>query len=278
MQQLLGLVRLGRDVRSLAELQHRLLRGRPVAAGAGDDPPLVPETGSRLVERRLDRIRQPRDVVAVERVERRDRAGVARRVAPATARPPASPRSPRRRARRVGSSGLAVTSQTRRRTRAQPRASAPSRPRARRRRGCRPPAVAAPPRAPAQPSRPSGRRGTTCRSRCGRTRRRAGAVGRDRAQPLRLREDRCRVSSPATGAACHRVCSPGKWVPQGLRKEVTLLLYPVGTSRDHSVRRRFHGPLALHPGRHRRPRVRDHVLHGRSRRPQPRRLVVATPF
>ena len=40
-QQLLGLVRLGRDERALAELQRRLLRRRPVAAGARDHEALV---------------------------------------------------------------------------------------------------------------------------------------------------------------------------------------------------------------------------------------------
>ena len=71
------------DPRALAQLQHRLLRGRPVAAGAGDEDLRLrraPAPSAR--ERRLDGVRQPRDVLAAQRGDRRDRARVARGVAP----------------------------------------------------------------------------------------------------------------------------------------------------------------------------------------------------
>ena len=62
------MVRLGRDPGALAELQHRLLRGRPVAAGARDQPALVLETGSGSAGELLgDRIGKPRDVLAAQR-------------------------------------------------------------------------------------------------------------------------------------------------------------------------------------------------------------------
>ena len=83
MQKLLGVVRLRRDVRALSELQHRLLRGRPVAAGAGDQEPLVLRDQLALLQRVLDCAGQPGDVLAVQRRQRRDRARVARGVAPA---------------------------------------------------------------------------------------------------------------------------------------------------------------------------------------------------
>ena len=83
MQQLLGVVRLGRDVRSLAELQHGLLRGRPVTARRrrrASARARRPAHVSRAPPRRRP---AASDVLAVERCERSDRAGVAHRVAPA---------------------------------------------------------------------------------------------------------------------------------------------------------------------------------------------------
>ena len=47
-QELLDPVRLGGEVRALAQLQRRLLGGRPVAAGAGDQPALVRRDGQPL--------------------------------------------------------------------------------------------------------------------------------------------------------------------------------------------------------------------------------------
>ena len=81
-QELLGQVRLGGDVRALTQLQRRLLRGRPVAAGAGDQPALV-SRDRRRCRRELcgNRVRQPGDVLTAQGGERRDRAGVAGRVA-----------------------------------------------------------------------------------------------------------------------------------------------------------------------------------------------------
>ena len=59
-----------------------LLGGRPVAASADDGDALVVEDREGLFgEDALDRGRQPGDVVASQRGERRDRGGVARRVA-----------------------------------------------------------------------------------------------------------------------------------------------------------------------------------------------------
>ena len=83
-QQLLGLVRLRGDVCALTQLEHGLLRGRPVAAGSRDEPALVVrDRKRRRGERLLDRLGQPRHVLAVQRGDRRDRRRVARRVAPA---------------------------------------------------------------------------------------------------------------------------------------------------------------------------------------------------
>ena len=81
MQKLLGWCAPAARYSALAQLQHRLLRGRPVAARAGDSI-VVPGHGQPLGSR-LGRPRRakPRDVLAAERGERRDRAGVARRVA-----------------------------------------------------------------------------------------------------------------------------------------------------------------------------------------------------
>ena len=84
MQELLRLVRLGRDPGALAQLQHRLVRGGQIPARARhEEPLLLPHLGQRRRERLLDRARQPRDVLPVQRSDRRDRAGVARGVAPA---------------------------------------------------------------------------------------------------------------------------------------------------------------------------------------------------
>ena len=81
-QQLLRLVRVRVDPRALAQLEHRLLRGRPVATGADDDHLLACGAADLRLQRLLDRARQPADLLAVQRGERRDRARVARRVAP----------------------------------------------------------------------------------------------------------------------------------------------------------------------------------------------------
>jgi hypothetical protein len=83
-QELLGVVRRRRDVRPLAELQHRLLRRRPVAAGADDHDPLLlghvePRPGQDL----RDGVRQPRHIFAAQSRQSGDRARVASRVAPA---------------------------------------------------------------------------------------------------------------------------------------------------------------------------------------------------
>ena len=130
-QELLGQVRLGGDVRAFAQLQRRLLRGRPVAAGAGDQPALVRRDGEPLArELCRNRVRQPGDVLAAQRGERGDRAGVARRVAVALLEPRACRRRPRRTAPRAGSRRLPGDEPLRaRRRRAPPRRSAASRPR-----------------------------------------------------------------------------------------------------------------------------------------------------
>ena len=60
-QELLGVVRAGRDPRALAELQHRLLRGRPVAARAGDEDLRLRRHRLGERERLLDRVREPRE-------------------------------------------------------------------------------------------------------------------------------------------------------------------------------------------------------------------------
>ena len=83
-QQLLRLVGFRGDVRALAELEHRLLRRRPVTTGARDEPALVVGDGEgRRAERLLNRLGQPGNVLAIERRDRRDRSRVARRVTPA---------------------------------------------------------------------------------------------------------------------------------------------------------------------------------------------------
>ena len=84
MQELLRLVRLGRDPGALAQLQHRLVRGGQIPARPRhEETLLLPHLGQRSRQRLLDRARQPRDVLPVERSDRRDRARVARGVAPA---------------------------------------------------------------------------------------------------------------------------------------------------------------------------------------------------
>ena len=81
-QDLLGLVGRRVDPGTFAQLQRSLLRGRPVAAGADDEHARLVERLHRLTKRRLDGVRQPADVLAVERLQRGDGARVARCVAP----------------------------------------------------------------------------------------------------------------------------------------------------------------------------------------------------
>src|SRR3990172_2582467 len=77
-EQLFGLVRLGDDVRPLAQLQRRLARGRPVAPGAGAEPALVQRDRKRLVGKGdLHVAREARYVLTLERPRRRDRTDVA---------------------------------------------------------------------------------------------------------------------------------------------------------------------------------------------------------
>jgi hypothetical protein len=83
-EELLGLVCLGRDPRALAQLQHRLVCGCEIATRPRDEEPLLAADQGKIDRKPLrNRSRQPRDVLAVERGDRRDRACVARRVAPA---------------------------------------------------------------------------------------------------------------------------------------------------------------------------------------------------
>ena len=103
-QELLRLVRLRRHACALAQLQHRLLGGRPVAARAGDEPaPVVGDRDRRRGERLLDRGR------AATRCPRRS-APRSRRPrqcsSPCGTSSPRSPvyrRRPRRKPRRAGS-------------------------------------------------------------------------------------------------------------------------------------------------------------------------------
>jgi hypothetical protein len=81
-EELLGVVRLGRHERPLAELERRLLRRRPGIAGAGDHVALMVGRERRSLELLLDSLRKLRDVAAAKRRERGDRGCVARRVAP----------------------------------------------------------------------------------------------------------------------------------------------------------------------------------------------------
>ena len=80
-EQLLRLVCLGRDERTFAQLEHGLLRRRPVAAGTCDEPAFVVGDGKRVGDGRRNRAGQPRDILASERRECRHRARVARGVA-----------------------------------------------------------------------------------------------------------------------------------------------------------------------------------------------------
>ena len=81
-EELLGVVRLGRDVRALAELEHRFERGRPVLAGTRDDEAVVLGGAERLgVELAQDVGGESAHVLALERAAGRDCARVARRVA-----------------------------------------------------------------------------------------------------------------------------------------------------------------------------------------------------
>ena len=81
-EELLRVVRLGGDVRALAELEHGLEGRRRVAAGAGDDEAIVLGGAERLaVELAEDVGGEPGDVLALQRATGRDRAGVAHRVA-----------------------------------------------------------------------------------------------------------------------------------------------------------------------------------------------------
>ena len=83
-QELLGLVGLGRDPGTLAQLQDGLVRRRQVPARTRhDEALLLPHLRQRRRERLLDRAGQPADVLAVQRRDRGDRARVARGVAPA---------------------------------------------------------------------------------------------------------------------------------------------------------------------------------------------------
>ena len=93
-EQLLGVVRLRGDEAALAELQHRLLRGRPVAARAGDEPALV--LGDRQRARR-ERVLAPRPGAT-----RRPRRGARRAPRRRRCSSPCGTSSPRR-------SGVATT-------------------------------------------------------------------------------------------------------------------------------------------------------------------------
>ena len=81
-EQLLGVVRLGRDKRALAELESRLLGRRPVGSGAGHEEAPVLGRMRAVREQTRDGVGEPRDVRAAKRSDRRESARVARRVAP----------------------------------------------------------------------------------------------------------------------------------------------------------------------------------------------------
>ncbi len=84
MEELLGIVGLGRDPRAFAQLENRFVRRREVATSAGDEKALLPaERGKRRGQSILDGTRQPRDVLPVQRRDRRHRRRVARGMAPA---------------------------------------------------------------------------------------------------------------------------------------------------------------------------------------------------
>ena len=101
MQELLEQVRLGGDVRTLAQLQRRLLRRRPIAPGAGDQQALVPGDRQPLGRRAPRRPRR-----AASRCRRRAAPRAPRRrrcrtpCGSSSPRARASRRSPRRRAPR----------------------------------------------------------------------------------------------------------------------------------------------------------------------------------
>ncbi|TML69676.1 MAG: insulinase family protein [Actinobacteria bacterium] len=78
-QELLGLVGFRRDMRALAQLEHRLERRRPVAAGADHEPALMLRDWERILgEPHLDSVREGRDVLPEESPAGRHRADVAR--------------------------------------------------------------------------------------------------------------------------------------------------------------------------------------------------------
>src|SRR5436189_155054 len=58
-EELLGVVRLGGDVSSLAQLEHGLLRRGPVAPRARDEEPLVVADRLAVLQRFLDGVREP---------------------------------------------------------------------------------------------------------------------------------------------------------------------------------------------------------------------------
>ena len=81
-EDLLGVMCLGRHARALAELEYRLENGRDVAPGAGDDHPLVVGDRERLRgELALDLLGEAADVLALQRSSCCDRARVAHRMA-----------------------------------------------------------------------------------------------------------------------------------------------------------------------------------------------------
>ena len=76
-QKLLELMGLGRDANPFAQLLHGLLCGRPVAAGTGDQPPVVTGERQALTGKRFgDRGRKPSHVLASQGSERGNGAGV----------------------------------------------------------------------------------------------------------------------------------------------------------------------------------------------------------
>src|SRR5207302_1762765 len=77
-----GVMGAGGDPGALAQLEHRLLRSRPVPAGTRDADLRLRRDGLVDPQRALDGAGEPGSVLAAEGGERRDRAGVARRVAP----------------------------------------------------------------------------------------------------------------------------------------------------------------------------------------------------
>ena len=102
-QKLLGLVRLGRDVGAFAQLQHGLLRRRPVAPGAGDEEALVPRRPAHAARARAPRPRAARRCRRRAAQRARRPRTCSSRCGTSSARSRASRRPPRRRARRAGS-------------------------------------------------------------------------------------------------------------------------------------------------------------------------------